>query len=203
MRDFTQWKVIGKGAERTCYQDPDDKSRCIKVSDKNRSKQTYREIKYFKFLTRKKVSFDHIPNFYSVIENDDYLGIEQEIILDASGLPSKTLYAYLSDARTTKEMDVLYLSLDVFKKYLLDNNIIPSDLNCNNLLVTEISSGVKIHMIDGFGSSEVIPLANYFSLLGRNKINRKWTRFLCERFHPAIKQCQPEHFDISTMAIVS
>lgn len=195
MRDFIQWEVIGKGTERTCYQDPDDKSRCIKVSHRNSAKQSLKEIKYFSFLNKKSCPFTHIPKIYSVIDQDDLIGVEQEVILDDSGDVSKMLYFYLIEERTNEEMKSFYEQLAIFKDYLVENNIIPSDLVTSNLLVRQNLDGLRIYMIDGFGAVEFIPLSNYIPWLGRRKIERKWEQFMNNLLNPSVKIYQREFYN--------
>lgn len=196
MRDFTQWEVIGKGRERTCYQDPDDKSRCIKVSSKGNAKQSLKEIKYFSLLNKKSCPFTHIPKIYSVIDQDDLIGLEQEIILDNSGSISKTLHFYLLEERTDEEMKSFYEQLAIFKGYLVENNIVPSDLVMSNLLVRQSLDSLKIYMIDGFGAAEFIPLSNYIPWLGRRKIERKWEQFMKKLLNPSVKKHQNKFHNV-------
>ncbi|MCZ4065153.1 PhoP regulatory network YrbL family protein [Oxalobacter sp. JAC-2022] len=82
MIDYTTWRVIGQGTERTCYQHPENPARCVKIIRKSRFKQTLREISYFGYLKRKGVPFDHLPRFYGKIEGEGFIGIEQELIRD-------------------------------------------------------------------------------------------------------------------------
>ncbi|MGF1843488.1 YrbL family protein [Vibrio clamense] len=194
MRDFTQWEVIGKGRERTCYQDPEDKSRCIKVSRKSNAKQSLKEIKYFSLLNKKSCPFTHIPKMYQVIEQADLIGVEQEVILDDSGSISKTLHFYIVEERTYAEMDAFYEQLAIFRDYLIENHIIPSDLVMSNLLVRQKNDELRIYMIDGFGAAEFIPLSNYIPWLGRRKIERKWEQFMSKLLNPSVKTYQKDFY---------
>ncbi len=45
-----------------------------------------------------------------------------------------------------------------------------------------INDGVRIVMIDGFGSSEFVPFSRWFDVLGRKKVERKVRRFQ-QRYH--------------------
>lgn len=48
---------IGQGTERICFHSPDNHSYVIKLSPKNRAKQTKRKLAYFEFLKRQGVTF--------------------------------------------------------------------------------------------------------------------------------------------------
>ncbi|GHX99871.1 hypothetical protein VCSRO161_2721 [Vibrio cholerae] len=124
MKDFTQWPVIGRGNERVCYQNPDDPSRCVKVSRKEKSKQSQREIRYFQYLVKRQVAFTHIPRFYSVIQTDRYLGLEQERVLDSQGKQPPDLYHYLCQPLSNKQQREFWLAMDMLKDYLIRYNII-------------------------------------------------------------------------------
>lgn len=86
MPDVSEWKVIGRGDERICYQHPDDPARCIKLSRREKSKQTRRELRYFGFLRRRGVPFTLIPEFFGVVKDEEYIGIEQQLVLDGRGI---------------------------------------------------------------------------------------------------------------------
>lgn len=190
MKDFTQWPVIGRGNERVCYQNPDDPSRCVKVSRKEKSKQSQREIRYFQYLVKRQVAFTHIPRFYSVIQTDRYLGLEQERVLDSQGKQPPDLYHYLCQPLSNKQQREFWLAMDMLKDYLIRYNIIPCDLVMSNMLVVEGIDKTKVIMIDGFGGAEWIPIANYVRFLGKRKIERKWQKFVEDFITPCFKNNQ-------------
>ena len=67
--EFQNWTVIGKGAERVCFQNPSNPAQCVKLSQKDAAKQTYREIQFFERLKNKNVQFTHIPKFLGKGDN--------------------------------------------------------------------------------------------------------------------------------------
>ena len=183
MTDYTTWPVIGQGTERTCYQNPDDPSRLVKISLDGNDRQTKREIRYFRFLLDRGVPFDHIPKFYGEIQGDGFTGFEQECVCDATGsetagTPSMALWQYLSSPLSQEQMQELLAALDELKTYLLRYNIIPSDLGIHNIVVNRMPSGIRLGLIDGFGSTELIPASIFIRFIGNRKIIRKWEKFL-------------------------
>lgn len=190
MLEFLNWPEFGKGTERTCYRNPETPDRCIKVSIKSQSKQSRREIKYYQFLAKRKVSYEHIPKFYREVDEGDYLGLEMEFVCNADGSGSPNLHQYLQQPLTPEQLSTFLQELEKVKHYLIDNNIVPCDLVANNLLVTAQRDGIKIIMVDGLGGTELIPLSNYFPYFGRRKIERKWDKFMRERVMTAIEQFQ-------------
>lgn len=190
MTDFTKWPVIGRGNERVCYQNPDDPSRCIKVSRKGRAKQSVREIRYFQYLVKRNIAFTHIPRFYAVVQTDEYLGIEQERVLDSQGNQPPDLRHYLRHPLSDRQQKAFWQAMVTLKEYLLQYNVIPCDLVMSNMLVIEENEHTKVIMIDGFGGAEWVPLANYSRFLGHRKIERKWRKFINERLTPYFQQQQ-------------
>ncbi|MGL6315364.1 YrbL family protein [Vibrio sp. WXL103] len=191
MSDFLKWPVVGSGNERVCYRDPEQPSRCVKVSHLKQSKQTRREIKYYQYLVKRRVSFAHIPKFFRKVEQGQYIGMEMEFICNEDGSRCASLREYLNRPLNAAEVERLESSLTQFKHYLIDNNIIPCDFSLSNLIVMELGQEqLKIMMIDGLGSTELIPLSIYIRSIGRRKIERKWQRFISQRVEPLIDRSQ-------------
>lgn len=188
MEDFTHWLEIGRGDERVCYQNPDDASRCIKVSSKKKCKQSMREIRYFRYLVRREVPFVHLPRFYGAFETDSLIGIEQELIRDQSGKQPLDVRHYLKNPLSPKQQEDFWVAMADLKSYLVRYNVIPCDLVMSNMLVLEEPGSVRIMLIDGLGGAEVIPFSDYIRCLGRKKIQRKWERYINKVVRP--------HFDM-------
>lgn len=187
MLEFLNWPIVGSGSERICYRDPYNPLRCIKVSKKTQSKQTRRELKYYKYLEKRKISYLHIPKFYRQIDEDELIGLEVEFICQQNGERAPDLHEYFKKPLTEHEITNFYKALEKLKRYLVTNNIIPCDLVLSNFLVLTTPEGIKITLVDGLGGAELFPISNYFPVLGRRKIERKWKKFLLERIEPAIE----------------
>ena len=192
MIDYTNWRVIGRGTERTCYQNPADPARCVKIARKGRFKQTIRETGYFRFLANRGVPFDHLPQFYGKIEEKGIIGIEQELILDrmaddGSGNgermnSSKTIDQYLASRRTPEEIRIFWHALDELKAWLLKYNVLALGIDHNNVVVNLTEGGgarnTRMILIDGVYDTEWIPVSKYLPCFGRRKILRRWNRFI-------------------------
>lgn len=83
--------VVATGAERICVRNLNNEFSCFKISKKIHSKETRREIKYFKFLKKRGISSSFIPSFISDFETKDEVIIEQELIADH---PEQNLFAF-------------------------------------------------------------------------------------------------------------
>ena len=62
--------VVATGAERICVRNLKDQFSCFKISKKIHSKETRREIKYFKFLKKRGISSSFIPAFIDNFETN-------------------------------------------------------------------------------------------------------------------------------------
>lgn len=165
---------LGHGSERWCFRHPEDKTRVIKISLKNRSKQTRRETGYFSFLQKKKIPFTHIPVYYGKLEGKNYLGIEQELIQNPDGSAPELFTEYIQrePGRAEELLRQLYA-------YLYQYNILPCDLTPDNMVVVTSSAGQqKFMLIEGLGNTCLIPLAQYCKFWGRKKIKNKFEQLL-------------------------
>lgn len=73
-----------------------------------------------------------------------------------------------------------------------------SDLSGNNILIRREQPGInRAVMIDGFGTTDLIPICHYFPHFARMKILRHWERFL-----PKINLTHPQtSFGINSTTI--
>ncbi|MBF7053698.1 hypothetical protein IOC61_10200 [Halomonas sp. KAO] len=190
MPDVKNWKIIGRGDERICYLHPNDPARCIKLSRREKAKQTYRELRYFRLLKRRKVPFTFIPEFFGVVKDDEVIGIEQQLVLDDQGLLPPNVAEYLAKPLTQQQVGQFWVGLEALQTYLLAYNVVPCDLVMSNLLVIERTDTTAVILIDGLGVSEFIPLPAYVPWLGRRKIRRKWARFMEKTVKPRFMTTQ-------------
>lgn len=171
--------VVATGAERICVRNLNNQFSCFKISKKIHSKETRREIKYFKFLKRKGVTSSFIPAFISDFETEEEIIIEQELIADH---PEQDLFAFrveefVADASGRQLMELEKLFQELYTE-LKDKNVIISDLHAGNMMIYCDKAGniKRLIVVDGFGSPEAIPLAKYFGYFGRKKIDRQWAK---------------------------
>ncbi|MGN1058443.1 MAG: YrbL family protein [Candidatus Avelusimicrobium sp.] len=188
--------LLGQGTERIVFRSPKEKDCVIKLSPLNAQKQTRREIRYFRFLQKKGVPFLHIPQFKGEVKVAGYVGFKQEAVLDADGSVSRPLTAYLAEGRGVSfgegggksllpETKAL---LDELIHYLLRYNVLPCDLTEPNVLLQRGAERTRLVLIDGIGSMNGIPIAQYIPFWGRQQIKRKWQRFMTRRIEPVLKK---------------
>ena len=173
---------IARGKERSCYLDPRDPGRIIKISTGDEDTQSRREIVFYQdLMKRRDFDYSHLPRFFGVIETNLGRGLVLELICDADGEVSRSLQWYLENGISLAEAESLLHDL---KKYLLDNLVIFNhDLFSGNLLLQKPADAEpRLVMIDGLGDVVSIPWLNRFPFHVRAKIERRWKR-LMTRFY--------------------
>lgn len=179
--------MIGKGAEKKCYLNRNDPSRCLKLSKIGKSVQIRREIDYLYLLKKKNLSLSFVPKFYEGFRTSMYIGCEQECFLSKERGGICEFVISLSDyiEKGYGEIDQIKELLNSLKKEMLDNNVICCDLHGGNVLVVKKEQEpLKLVVIDGFGAPEFIPICKYIKWFGRIKIERQW-----KKFEKRIKMC--------------
>ena len=190
MEEISQY-MIGKGRERYCYRFPDNPDIVYKISFGKQNKQTLHEINYFKFLDRNNVPFIHIPHFWGAIKGKGYIGLKQEIILNKDGKSAITLRKLLQQNMTEENREKIKKDLSALFFYLYKYNILCWDMHLDNIVLNGKTN--KLVLIDGIGSKDIIPLAQYNKRFGRERIVRKCFNFLKE--NPTLRNLFSEYFD--------
>ena len=170
--------LIGRGAERWCFQHPEKSDMVIKLSPENAARQTNRELAYLGALRKRGVPFSHLPKVGSVVRVPGYVGFEEEKVEDFDGQPSKGLWWYLekADASVKEKLPGI---LEELRAYFYQHAVVLCDLNVSNILIQEPRKGEYCAMmIDGTGTTDFIPLCRYVPILARMKLKRQWTRFM-------------------------
>ena len=186
--------IFAQGGRRICFIHPDDPSRCIKVLScagdptQRRKKSVWykrlrplssfndnlRELESFQALEKQGDGvWNHFPRCYGIQPTSRGDGIVTDLIRDEKGSVSKTVRQYVATHGKTAE---LRRALGVFFGLLLVQRVVTRDILDHNLVVQAGEEGLRIVMIDGFGSSEAIPVTCWFSGVARLKVFRKISR---------------------------
>ena len=169
---------IGVGQERICYRHPEDDSRIIKIQKGESNKQTRRELKLYKHLSRRKMSnFEHIPRYYGMVQTNQGEGFVVDLISDFDGSVSKSLWWHFKQGYPVAEFTPY---LDELRQYLLDNLIVFSvDMGRYNILFQKTSPGqARLVVIDGLGNHSAINWLDNIDYFARRKVERRWRRFI-------------------------
>lgn len=168
---------IGEGRNRKCYIHPYDENLCIKIAFDKAKRSVQREIGYFKRLKRRGKSFQMISKYFGKVHTNKGEGDIYELIRDYDGSISKNLRYYLNLKNETYRTKIVEL-VEKLRKYLIDEYILFSDLDIENILLKKVSdTEYKLMVIDGIGDNNQIPFLEYFPLLGHKRSIRKWEMF--------------------------
>lgn len=195
LTELNEELIFAYGGRRICFVHPSDATRCIKTFGVNGDPQKRRQeavwykklrpLYYFDDNRREWVSFrtlmkhddeiwSYFPRCYGLEETNRGLGIVTDLIRDNDGQISTMLADYATENGKSLE---LLAALEEFYGVLRHHTIITRDILDHNLVVQRRSDGLRIVMIDGFGSSEIFPLSSWLPLLGKKKVERKIERF--------------------------
>lgn len=195
---LSESRPFGAGGNRACYLDPRDDSRCIKVilpertATKKRAQvkgiKSFRPLGYYDDNLRELKSFHliqkyldsevwtHLPRCYGLVDTDLGVGIVTDLIRDYNGTISICLktklraHGYDDNFRNALEEFIAYLrSTALPTRDLLLHNIVASDL--------DLSGRCRFHLIDSFGSADILPFPYWFKKLAQIKVERKIFKF--------------------------
>ena len=170
-------KPIGMGKERMCFVHPEDPRLAIKISTGDVSKQSEREIRFYRKLEKRGgVDSKHVPGFHGICETNRGRGIVVDLIRDYDGQISRPLNWYLAQGYPIEEFEPF---LEELKQSFLENLIVFNhDMQVGNILVQKTSaSKFRMVAIDGLGDVVTIDL-DIFPFMVRRKIRRRWQRFI-------------------------
>jgi len=169
---------FAQGGNRLCFVHPEDDQRCIKVRRPDFTLEDLRRSKGFPKNLRPLSSFDdnleeyrvindicqqvgpetfrHIYKCYGFVETDLGLGLECELIRDASGLISLSLKQYIWEHGYT---DSCRKAVDVLADFWTSHQIPSRKLLTHNIMVQQASNGEirRLVVIDGLGSPNLLP----------------------------------------------
>ncbi len=198
--DLSNAVMIGSGTERDCFQHPDNPGLCIKVNNgkvlpnkKQQAKQNQIEYSYYQRLQKRHQQPTVIPQCYGWIETSQGPGLVFDLILNEDGSAAPRLLSALDDNMLSVAHAKQLLS--ELKQQMLQEQIIPSDLHPDNILVQQTGALFRLVLVDGIGNRNVFKFAEMIPALGRMKIKRHWAR-LMNRLH----QKRPAYFPTPTEA---
>ncbi len=187
--------IFAEGGRRVCFVHPDDPGRCVKTLSENgdplrrRNSAVWykrlrplsmfddnlRELESFRELDAKGGAvWQHFPRCYGIQPTSRGDGIVCDLIRDDGGTVSRSLRQFVAAEGKTRE---LHRALADFFAFLRDRTVLTRDILDHNLLVQRAGGSLRVVMIDGFGSSELIPVSKLFPMVGKRKVERKVTRF--------------------------
>lgn len=171
---LTDELIIGKGRDRICYRHPNDSRLCIKISVTN-NKQSVREARYFRFLS-KSGSDTHLLSCYrGKVETNEGTGHLFDLISDDNGEVSRTLTElFKNGSLSDKDIEKPIQQLN---DYLVDNRICVRDISPSNIVYQRSGSGFKLMIIDGVSNPGVYPWTIRFKYFVKRANDKSWSSF--------------------------
>ncbi len=167
--------IIGQGKDRVCYMHPDDSDKCVKIIKVNHShKQSIREHSYYRFMKRKNKDMRFLSRYYGKLNTNLGSGLVFELCKDSDIKISKSIDYYFENNLYIESLSIID-NLKRLRENLIDNSIIFTDLSPYNILYKTDTKTIMV--IDGIGNYDFIKISNYFEILAKNKINRRFDRF--------------------------
>lgn len=194
-------KPFAQGGNRLCFIDPADADRCIKVRRPDFTLEDCRRKKGFPKNLKPLSSFDdsleefhvmqgferhypdsifdHVSRCFGFVDTDMGRGLSSELIRDSDGRISITLKQYVWERGYTPDCQA---AVDVLCKHWLAHCVPSRDILVHNVVVqrdvSEAGENIRrLVVIDGLGSSNVIPLRWQPRALRQKKTQRKIDNF--------------------------
>jgi len=172
---------IASGLYCHCYQHPANEVQCIKVpSDhKKATKRLKADLSYYKKLHAKQTDMQYIADYFGTTNTSLGTGYIYQCIKDYDGTISKTLLSHLEE--NTKESKEIFPQLQALGDYLIENQILISDIHSKNILVQKLSHNeTKLIIVDGIGDHVFIKIFNMFKSGRKKKITRRWNKYITQ-----------------------
>ncbi|MEM6708385.1 MAG: YrbL family protein [Pseudomonadota bacterium] len=189
---LTQETPFASGGNRLCFVHPQDPSICVKVAHPDVSLAEKRKRKGLKGKLKPAVAFDenrseqrtletlikqigpalhhHVPAYHGMIDTDLGLGIQVGLVRCTDGTIARTLKQRVWEDGV---VPALSTALETFAAYWIQHRIPSRALLLHNLVVEERPTGLHLWVIDGLGSSDLLPLSRWSPRLAQRKAQRK------------------------------
>jgi len=178
MIDLKNSTIIGKGSSRICYQHPKDDTKCIKISILDDSKESLMEKRYYTYLEKLNISWDHLAKFYGEVKTDLGNGFIFDLVRDYDGSISQTLSFYLQTQERTKSILNPVILLDELKSYILKENIMIKDFNTKNMMYQKLNdTTARLVIVDGLHQSRILSLSAHIKYFSLKKIDKRYNEF--------------------------
>lgn len=182
---------LAEGGNRLVFVHPEDPSRCVKVAHPNVSLAAKRARKGLKGRLKPASAFDdnaeewrvmehlqatiadigrHIPHCDGFAETDLGPGLVSGLVRSSDGSVALPLKQRLWQDGYTDELQE---SVDELAAFWVDNAVPSRKLILHNVVVEQQADHARLWVIDGIGSSDLLPFARWSKTLRRQKSERK------------------------------
>ncbi len=168
---------MGSGIAKVVYEHPNDPDVCIKFPNPKKKRAKHDILREISYLKKHQTNLPWLCPYLGEIECDRGVGYMYKLARNEDGSPSTSI------ARSFRDKDPETLKEKVAAMYaqLIEQHAVVNDMSLSNVYVHEKHDGdYDIVLIDGFGNSNWIKIADYSKFFLISKLNRKFTS-LCNR----------------------
>lgn len=169
---------IGHGKHRKCYLHPNNKNLCIKVlSGGTQEKVSQNEVKYYKQLHKRNISWNMIAKYFGNIQTNMGNGETFELIRDYDGNISKSVSYYLKLNTSDTNKEIIKL-LEDLRQFIIKEQVLFGEIRLSNILVKKYNETTsKLIIIDGLGNGNIILQFIHIKNFALLKTAKKWEGF--------------------------
>ncbi|MGC8120890.1 YrbL family protein [Marinobacter sp. VGCF2001] len=177
--DLSSLLPFAQGANRFCFQHPDNPDRCLKVIRPESIQARYRKqspvkrllgkarlndntqelrahqqtaLQHLKQVDSADVLWGHLPQFFGTVETSLGTANESELIRGADGAIAPTLESLIRNEQATPE---LWNAIHRFEAWLTQTRILTRNLLPHNLVVTDRTGRPELFLVDGLGAPAI------------------------------------------------
>ena len=191
MIDLSNSIPFAKGGNRACYQHPNNKNICLKVTHAGlpeKLKKTapwykkYRTLDSFDDNKREELAYsqravsehkliiwDHLVKWYGFEETSMGLASATEMVLN-DGVIAETLESYLF---TNGKDEKITVALEEFENWLKKTLILTKNIIPHNIVVKKTEGKLQLKIIDGLGCSSFLPLPELSNFFAKRYVSRR------------------------------
>jgi len=191
MIDLSNSMPFAKGGNRACYQHPNNKNICLKVTHAGlpeKLKKTapwykkYRTLDSFDDNKREELAYsqravsehkliiwDHLAKWYGFEETSIGLASATEMVLN-DGIIAETLESYLF---TNGKDEKITVALEEFENWLKKTLILTKNIIPHNIVVKKTEGKLQLKIIDGLGCSSFLPLPKISNFFAKRYVSRR------------------------------
>jgi hypothetical protein len=191
MIDLSNSMPFAKGGNRACYQHPNNKNICLKVTHAGlpeKLKKTapwykkYRTLDSFDDNKREELAYsqravsehkliiwDHLVKWYGFEETSMGLASATEMVLN-DGVIAETLESYLF---TNGKDEKITVALEEFENWLKKTLILTKNIIPHNIVVKKTEGKLQLKIIDGLGCSSFLPLPELSNFFAKRYVSRR------------------------------
>ena len=173
---------MAEGLARKCYFYPDNTNLCIKIGKPDvEESHLYKEINYYKKLSRKDVSkFDYpfYAMYHGTIKTNLGEGFVYDVVRDeTTNEVSKTLRHYMIKKNAICSDEILDEALQRLKSQMIKHKVFASDFKPRNICCKLLKDGsINMVIVDGIGHRDAFPIADWFGYFSKKKIERRFKK---------------------------